>query len=63
MKRSQVLKTINKHLAGEMRRNVTIAGVKNISHADLSLLQHCLMTSTIPNFGAPAQVWKKITQD
>ena len=63
MKKSEILKIINKHLDGEMRKNVTIAGVKNMSRADLDILHLCLQTNQRPNFGAAAEVYKKITQD
>ena len=63
MKKSEILKIINKHLDGEMRKNVTIAGVKNMSRADIDILSMCLQTHQRPNFGAAAEVYKKITQD
>lgn len=63
MKKSEILKIINKHMAGEMRKNITIAGVKNMSPADIELLHICLQTHQRPNFGAAAEVYKKITQD
>lgn len=63
MKKSEILKIINKHLDGEMRKNVTVAGVKNMSRADLEDLKTCLITHQRPTFGAAAEVYKKITQD
>ena len=45
MKKSEILNVINKHLAGEMRKNVTVAGVKNMSRADIEMLRMCLLSS------------------
>ena len=63
MKKLEILKITSKHLAGEMRKNVTVAGVKNMSRADLEVLEACLITNQRPTFGAAAEVYKKITQD